>query len=183
MNGRLIIISAPSGTGKTSVIRRFLETHPNMIHSVSCATRSIRGGEIDGIDYHFISEEKFKKMIEEEAFAEWAKVHDHFYGTPKAPLAAALKEGLDILLDLDVQGGMNLKRLYGSQAVSIFLMPPSEEELQRRLSNRGTDPTEVQKIRLRNAKEEITYQDRYDIVVINEDLEKTCREIEKVLGN
>lgn len=181
MKGRLIIISAPSGTGKTSVIRRFLKTHPRMIHSVSCTTRPIRAGEKDGEDYHFISAETFRKMAQEKAFAEWAEVHKHSYGTPREPLDRWMEEGIDVLLDLDVQGGMNLKKMYGKRAISIFLMPPSEEELKRRLASRGTDSPEVQALRLQNARREMTFRDRYDVCVLNDNLDQACRAIEKVL--
>lgn len=179
--GRLIIISAPSGTGKTSVIQHFLATHPNMIHSVSCTTRPIRRGEKEGADYHFISPEKFQRMIDDQEFAEWAEVHDHRYGTPKAPLEKALKEGLEILLDLDVQGGTALKKMFGSRALSIFLLPPSLEELEKRLSRRGTDSKEQLAIRMRNARWEMAAKDSYDVQIINENLSQACMEIEKVL--
>lgn len=179
--GRLIIISAPSGTGKTSVIQHFLAAHPNMIHSVSCTTRPIRKGEKEGVDYHFITREKFQGMIEKNEFAEWAEVHDHRYGTPKAPLERALKEEREILLDLDVQGGMALKKMFELKALSIFLLPPSLEELERRLSQRGTDSSKQLAIRMRNARQEMAVKDSYDIQIINENLSQACLEIEKVL--
>ena len=178
MSGRLIVISAPSGTGKTSVIAHFLSTHPEMIHSVSCTTRKIRGGETDGVDYHFISEKKFRRWVDEGAFVEWAEVHTHLYGTLKKDLDLFLKEGKEVLLDLDVQGGMNLKRLYGERALSIFLMPPSMEELKRRLALRGTDSQEQLEVRLKNAEYEMRQKDRYDVTVVNTDLNKACLEIE-----
>lgn len=181
MSGRLIIISAPSGTGKTSVIERFLKTHPNMIHSVSCTTRSMRKGETGGVEYHFITEERFREQVSRGEFVEWAEVHGHLYGTLKKYLDKILKEGKEILLDLDVQGGMNLKRLYGERALSIFLMPPSMEELKRRLSLRGTDSAEQLGIRLKNAEYEMRQKEHYDTVIVNADLERTCREMEKVL--
>lgn len=180
-SGRLIIISAPSGTGKTSVIQHFLATHPHMIHSVSCTTRPIRRGEKEGVDYHFISPEKFQQMIGNDEFAEWAEVHDHRYGTPKAPLEKALQDGLEILLDLDVQGGQALKKMFGAQALSIFLLPPSLEELERRLSQRGTDSREQLAIRMRNARQEMKAKEAYDVQIINENLRQACLEIEKVL--
>lgn len=181
MSGRLIIISAPSGTGKTSVIERFLKTHPNRIHSISCTTRPMRKGETDGVEYHFIAEERFRERVAKGGFVEWAEVHGHLYGTLKKDLDEILKKGKEILLDLDVQGGMNLKRLYGERALSIFLMPPSMEELKRRLSLRGTDSAEQLEIRLKNAEHEMRQKDHYDTVIVNADLEETCREIEKVL--
>jgi len=180
--GRLIIISAPSGTGKTSVIHRFLKKHPNMMHSISCTTRSTRVGEKEAQDYHFVTEEKFQEMIDHQEFAEWAEVHGHHYGTLRAPIDKALEEGKDVLLDLDVQGGMNLKKMYGDKAISIFLLPPSPEELEKRLSRRGTDSPESRKIRLENAKKEIRFRDHYDFQVINDELESACGEIETILN-
>lgn len=179
--GRLIIISAPSGTGKTSVIRRLLVRHPNMIHSVSWTTRPKRSDEIDGKDYHFVSAQKFAGGVQAGNLAEWAEVHNARYGTPKEPLEQWLAEGKDVLLDLDVQGGLNLKKLYADRAVSIFLLPPSEAELERRLLGRRTDSAADQRVRLANAKKEITFKDRYDHQVINDELEKACASIEKIL--
>ena len=181
MHGRLLIISAPSGTGKTSVIQKLLARQKALIHSVSWTTRSKRAQEIDGKDYHFKDEAFFKKGVEEGIFAEWAHVHDCYYGTPKAVLDNWLKEGKNVLLDLDVQGAMNLKRLYGAKAVTVFLLPPSEGELERRLSERKTDSLEQRKIRLENAKKEMTFKEKYDYQVVNENLDQACLEIEKIL--
>lgn len=181
MQGRLLIISAPSGTGKTSVIQKLLVRHPAMIHSISWTTRSMRAQEKDGKDYHFKDEALFKKGVEDGIFAEWAHVHDCYYGTPKAVLDGWLKEKKNVLLDLDVQGAMNLKRLYGARAVTVFLLPPSEEELERRLSERKTDSLEQRKIRLDNAKKEMTFKKKYDYQVVNANLDQACLEIEKIL--
>ncbi len=152
-----------------------------MIHSVSWTTRSRRPQEIDAKDYHFVSPAAFKKGIQENGFAEWAQVHDAHYGTPKAPLEKWLKEGREVLLDLDVQGAMNLKKIFAKQAVTIFLLPPSEEELERRLHERKTDSLEERRIRLRNAKKEMEQRGRYDYQVVNSDLEQACQEIEKIM--
>lgn len=181
-DGRLIVIAAPSGTGKTTVIERFLSTHPNMIHSISCTTRKQRPGEIDGKDYFFIDDLIFQKGIGEEIFVEWAEVHGNFYGTPREPLDFALRIGKNVLLDLDIVGSLNLKRLYGDRAVSIFLEPPTMDELKRRLSNRGTDSLEVQALRLRNAIEEMNHREEFDFRVVNDVLERACKEIEKIIG-
>ncbi|OGQ48655.1 MAG: guanylate kinase [Deltaproteobacteria bacterium RIFCSPLOWO2_02_FULL_46_8] len=178
---RLIIISAPSGTGKTSVIQRLLVTHPNMIHSVSCTTRPKRGAEVDGKDYHFIPQEIFQQWIKEGKFVEWAKVHHRYYGTLKAPLDQALQEGKDVVLDLDVEGGMALKKIYGERALTLFLLPPSVEELERRLSERGTDSPEERQIRLDNAHHELAHKDRYDHQIMNDNLKHACEAIEKLL--
>jgi len=181
--GHLIVLSAPSGTGKTSVIRRLLKTHPNMIHSVSCTTRPKRTGEVEGGDYHFIDRDTFIKKIDKGEFAEWAEVHNRFYGTPRAPLEKALEEGKDVILDLDVQGGMKVKGLFGDKAITIFLLPPSVEELERRLSTRGTDSAEERQIRLENARHELAMKDAYDYQILNKDLEQACLEIEKILAS
>ena len=179
---RLIIIAAPSGTGKTTVIRRFLETHPDMVHSVSCTTRPMRPGDVEGRDYYFIDQKEFEDGIKKNKFAEWAEVHSHLYGTPKEPLDRWLKQNKDILLDVDVIGSLNLKKIYGKQAISIFLVPPSMEELKRRLSQRKTDSPEAQALRLKNAMTEMTYKDKFDHQVVNDVLERACGEIEKIIS-
>jgi len=181
-NARPIIISAPSGTGKTTVIRRFLSSHPGLTFSVSCTTRPIRPGDVDGRDYHFIDEKVFRAGIKEGMFAEWSDYCGNLYGTPKGPLDDWLAEGKDVLLDLEVIGGTKLKALYGDRAISIFLVPPSEEELKRRLFGRGTDSPEAQKKRLETAHMEMTYKEKYDYQVINDDLDKACEEIEKIIS-
>lgn len=180
--GRLIIITAPSGTGKTSVIRKLLSIHLQMVHSVSWTTRPIRPGEVKGRDYCFIDEEAFRKGIANDRFAEWAEVHGHFYGTPRGPLNEWLKEGRDVLLDVDVVGCLNLKREYGDVAISIFLAPPNMEELKRRLSSRGTDTPDVQALRLKNALLEMKAKDRFDYSVVNDDLDRACEDIERIVN-
>jgi len=179
--GRLIIIAAPSGAGKTSVIKRFLSTHPNTVHSISCTTRPIRPGKVDEGYYQFLDHKTFKEWMDRGEFAEWAEVHGHLYGTPKEPLEKSLDEGGDVLLDLDVVGSLKLKELYGERAVSIFILPPSVEELTKRLSARGTDSLEVRRIRLRNAIEEMKFKDNFDYQVINDNLEHACLEIERII--
>ncbi|MBT3182019.1 MAG: guanylate kinase [Deltaproteobacteria bacterium] len=179
--GRLIIITAPSGTGKSTVIRRFMETHPDMIHSISCTTRKTRPDKRDAGDYTFIDKETFQSWIDQGKFAEWAEYVGNFYGTPREPLDKWLEEGTFVLLDLEVVGGTELKDLYKEDAISIFLLPPNEEELKRRLSSRGTDSEEVQQERLRTALVEMTYKDKYDHRVVNDDLDRACKEIEKII--
>lgn len=180
--GLLVIISAPSGTGKTSVIRRFMSTHPDMIHSISCTTRSVRPDRKDAHDYHFMDEGTFQKWIDDGKLAEWAPYCGNLYGTPKEPLDRWLAEGKFVLLDLEVVGGTKLKDLYKDDAVSIFLLPPSEEELKRRLFGRGTDSDEARALRLKTALFEMTYKDKYDHQVINDDLERACNEIETIMN-
>lgn len=180
--GRLIVFVAPSGAGKTSLIHRFLERHPGMAYSVSATTRPVRVGEIDGRDYTFLTEAAFRDGIAGGRFIEWAEVHGHLYGTPREPLDRALGEGRDVMLDLDVVGSLALKEGYGDRAVTLFILPPSVEELTRRLQGRGTDSPEVQAVRLRNALTEVTFADRFDHRVVNDDLDRACREIESILG-
>ena len=180
-SGRIIVISAPSGAGKTSVIHRLRARNDNMIHSVSATTRPMRKGEIDGRDYHFIDETTFKDWIGNGKLAEWNRVHNHGYGTPKEPLDKWLADGKDILLDLDVVGGLRLTEMYRDRAISIFLLPPSQEELVKRLNSRGTDSKEVRELRLKNAMKEMTYKDKFDHQVVNDALDKACFDIEGIL--
>jgi len=180
-SGKLIIIAAPSGAGKTSIIKRFLETHPNMVHSISWTTRPARPGGVDEGYYKIVDKKVFEDGISKGFFAEWAEVHGHLYGTPLAPLEEALRDGKDILLDLDVKGSLRLKDIYKDQAVTIFVMPPSIDELKRRLSARATDSLAAQALRIRNALAEIEERDKFDYCVINDELEKVCFDIEKIV--
>lgn len=180
-SGRLIVFVAPSGAGKTSVIRRILAAHPEMDYSISCTTRPMRPGESNGRDYHFLDEKSFREGIAQGKFVEWAEVHKHLYGTPRDYLDRALAEGRDVLLDLDVVGTLRTKELYDDRAVTIFLLPPSIEELRRRLTTRNTDAPAVRQLRLANAIEEMAFQDRFDYRVVNDDLQRACDEIEDIL--
>lgn len=152
-----------------------------MVHSVSCTTRPMRKGDVDGRDYHFVDRAKFEGWIKNGDLAEWADVHDHLYGTPKKPLDNWLSEGRDVLLDVDVVGSMNLKKKYGDRAVAIFLLPPSMDELKRRLFDRGSDSQEQQKLRLENALTELAAKDKFDYQVVNDDLDRACSEVEKII--
>ncbi|PIR16879.1 MAG: guanylate kinase [Deltaproteobacteria bacterium CG11_big_fil_rev_8_21_14_0_20_49_13] len=181
MNGRLIIIASPSGGGKTSVIKRFLGSHPNIVHSISCTTRPARRGETNGKYYQYLDRLTFEAGIKAGQFAEWAEVHNNLYGTPKEPLDIWLSEGKDVVLDLDVVGSLNLKKLYGNRAVTIFILPPSIEELQKRLVGRGTDSKKVRELRLENAIEEMRHKDKFDHRVVNDVLDKACEEIESIV--
>jgi guanylate kinase len=152
--GIIFILSAPSGAGKTTLYNELKRIHPEIRLSVSCTTRARRPGELNGRDYRFLSEPAFRALQERGEFAEWAKVHDYYYGTPKEPLDQSIRAGRDILLDIDVQGAHQIKQAY-PQAVSIFLLPPSLMELKRRLAARGTDGKEIIRRRLANARGEI----------------------------
>ncbi|HSE87952.1 MAG TPA: guanylate kinase [Candidatus Binatia bacterium] len=173
--GIIFILSAPSGTGKTTLIKGLRAVYPEIRLSVSFTTRARREGEIHGRDYYFVKPAKFAAMNVQGDFAEWAQVHDFFYATPRRPLDQCVREGQDILLDIDVQGARKIKRKY-PQAVSIFLLPPSWRELQRRLARRGTDGDETIRRRLVNARGEIGEIIKYDYYVVNREV-KTSVEL------
>jgi guanylate kinase len=177
--GIIFILSAPSGTGKTTLIKGLRAVYPEIRLSTSFTTRDRREGEIHGRDYYFVKPVKFAAMRAQGDFAEWAQVHDFFYATPRRPLDQCVRKGQDILLDIDVQGARKIKRKY-PQAVSIFLLPPSWRELQRRLARRGTDGKETIRRRLVNARGEIREIIKYDYYVVNREV-KTSVELLKAI--
>jgi guanylate kinase len=179
-NGIIFILSAPSGAGKTTLTKGLREHYPEIKLSVSCTTRARRNGELDRREYHFISEERFAAMRVKGEFAEWAKVHDYFYGTPRGPLERCLKAGQDILLDIDVQGAQKIKNIY-SDAVLVFLLPPSKGELERRLRLRGTEDTAVIRRRLANAQDEIRSVIQYDYYIINRTVEEAVATLRSII--
>jgi guanylate kinase len=180
--GRLFIISAPSGTGKTTLCSAVLNRFPDMLYSVSYTTRKPRNGEQNGIEYHFIKKGDFKDKIEDGQWAEWAEVHGNYYGTSAEFLDKGLDSGRDIILDIDVQGTIRLLEQY-PEAVTIFVMPPSIEELKRRLELRNTDSSEVIARRLENAILEMAKKDLYLHVIINDQLHKAIEQLIAVLEN
>jgi guanylate kinase len=169
--GVIFILSAPSGAGKTTLVKKLLKLFPDIALSVSCTTRARRPGETDGRDYRFVTEKKFAALRSRAGFAEWARVHGYSYGTPRAPLERTIARGRDVLLDIDVQGARMIKRQYPN-AVSIFVLPPSRRELEQRLARRGTDRKETIRKRLENARREIREIMRYDYVVENRELRR-----------
>ena len=179
--GRLIVISAPSGAGKTTITRQLREHHPDWGFSVSSTTRPRRAGEVDDRDYTFISEEAFDRLVAEDKFAEWEWVHDHRYGTPVAALEATLKEGATMILDVDVKGGLRIKGRYADDTVAIFIEPPDEAALVERLKGRGSEDSAIIQRRLERFPEEMAYRDKYDHVVVNDQLEVAVATIEKIL--
>jgi len=179
--GLLIVISAPSGTGKTTLTRMLLKEFPNIEFSISFTTRKPRPGEVNGKDYWFISREEFLKRIEEGDFLEWAEVYGNLYGTSKSQVLKALNEGKDVLLDIDTQGALQVKENF-PEAVLIFILPPSLEELERRLRNRGTDPEEVIEKRLKIAREEIKRAKFYDYIVVNDVLEVAYNKLKSIIS-
>jgi len=167
--GKIIIISSPSGGGKTTICNELRERNPSWKFSISCTTRPKREGEADGREYYFITHDEFEKRLQAGYFAESAHVHLHYYGTPKEPLEQAFVGGDVILLDVDVQGAASIKEKY-PESLSIFIRPPSREELQRRLKRRGTETEEQLRIRLENAIAEMEKDDQFDYVIINKDI-------------
>ena len=179
---KLIIFSAPSGSGKTTIVRRIMQTIPGLEFSISATSRAPRGTEQHGHDYYFLSAEEFDKAISEEQFVEWEEVYAGTkYGTLKSEMERIWAEGHTILFDVDVKGGVRLKKIFGEQAMSVFVMPPSIEELRNRLVGRATDSPEKIEQRVGKAAEEIGYAPQFDKTVVNDDLEKAVAEVEKIV--
>ncbi len=176
--GKLIICSAPSGSGKTTLVRYLLEQNLNLHFSISATSRKPRGEEQNGREYYFLTEEDFKKKIEKEAFVEWEEVYEGvFYGTLKSEVEKLLQEGRNVIFDVDVIGGLNLKSFYKENALALFIAPPSVEELERRLCCRATDAKEVIAERVAKAACELSFRDKFDVVIVNEDLQEAKKEI------
>lgn len=180
--GLLIVLSSPSGAGKSTISRMLLETDPEISMSISATTRPPRPGEKDHIDYHFVSDGEFDTMIAEGEFVEWAHVFGHRYGTPKAPVKAALREGRDILFDIDWQGSRQLEPDFKEHLVTIFLLPPSMDELERRLRARGTDSGEVIVDRMKRAASEISHWAEYEYVLVNDDAGRCLSQVRSIVA-
>lgn len=178
--GMLIVVSSPSGGGKGTLIRRLLATVPNLRYSISYSTREPREGEQDGRDYHFISTAEFKAMAAAGEFLEFARVHGHFYGTGRAQVARELAEGMDILLELDVQGAASVREMV-PDAVTIFILPPSFEVLRERLVSRGSEDDAELKVRLNNAPDEVARYREFDYVIINDDADRAGAQLAAVV--
>ena len=177
MKGKLIIFSAPSGSGKSTIINYLLTQGLNLAFSISATSRAPRGTEQHGVEYYFLSPEEFKQRIANNEFLEYEEVYaDRFYGTLKAPIEKQLEEGYNVVFDVDVVGGCNIKKYYGERALSVFIQPPSVEELRKRLVGRGTDAPEVIESRIAKAEFELGFADKFDVVVVNDDLEKAKAE-------
>ncbi|MFI3271513.1 MAG: guanylate kinase [Pseudomonadota bacterium] len=169
-SGVVLVLCAPSGTGKTTLTKRLLEEFPDFAFSISCTTRGPRTGEVDGRDYHFISVEEFLRRRDAGFFAEWAEVHGNYYGTPLEATRAMLAAGKDVLFDIDVQGARQVRETM-PQATFVFILPPSMEELERRLRSRGTDDDATIMKRLRNAGKELRNADFFDAFIMNDDID------------
>jgi len=176
----MVLVSGPSGCGKSTIIQRLLAS-PLVEFSVSATTRPRREGEVDGEDYHFLSAEEFRVKVEAGAFVEWAEVYGNLYGTLREPMEAAINAGRVFLVEIDVQGALQLRAL-GEEGVYVFIAPPSFEELHRRLVGRGTEPSEVVERRLKKAEDEYRERVKYDHVVINDDLDRAVAEVRDLAG-
>ncbi len=180
--GLMFILSSPSGAGKTTIARRLLAAEPELGLSVSATTRPIRPGEMDGRDYHFVSQDTFDAMVAAGEFYEWARVFGNSYGTPKGQIRAGLKEGRDFLFDIDWQGTQQLHQKAATDVVRVFILPPSLDELRRRLEGRGTDSPDVIAARMARAQAEISHWDGYDYVVINDEVDNCFNQVRQILG-
>jgi guanylate kinase len=180
--GLLIVLSSPSGAGKTTISRMLLEADRDITMSISATTRPRRPGEVDDVDYHFVDDAEFDRMIEAGEFVEWAHVFGFRYGTPKAPVKQALRDGRDILFDIDWQGARQLEPDFGEHLVTIFLLPPSMDELERRLRARGTDSEEIIANRMRRAADEIGHWAEYEYVLVNTDTDQCIAQVEAIVS-
>jgi len=178
---RLFVVSGPAGVGKGTLVTRVRERRPLLGLPVSATTRSPRPGEVDGVAYHFLSDEEFTRRVEAGEFLEWAQVHDHRYGTLKSEVDACIARGESVILEIDVQGGENVARVY-PDVVRIFILPPSWETLVERLRNRGTETEESFALRLKTARRELEKADTYDVRIVNDDLDEAVAELDKTLG-
>ena len=179
--GFLLVISGPSGVGKGTVLHDLMNTQKNLVYSVSVTTRKNRPGEIEGVSYFFKSHEEFEKMIEEDKFLEYAKVHDNYYGTPKDFVEEKINEGKIVILEIDVQGALNVKKNIDN-GVYIFLAPPSLSELKNRIVNRGTETESDINLRMSNAKKELSYIKNYDYLVVNDHLNSAITSVNEIIN-
>jgi guanylate kinase len=180
--GLMLVLSSPSGAGKSSISRQLLEADDNLHLSVSATSRKRRPGEVEGVDYSFVSNEDFQLMINRDDFFEYAKVFDHYYGTPKAPVDAQLSRGRDVLFDIDWQGTQQLKAKARDDLVSVFILPPSIAELERRLNKRGQDSSETVARRMSEAASEMSHYPEYDYIIVNYDLGESVKMVQSILA-
>ena len=178
----MLVLSSPSGAGKSSISRHLLEQDNNLYLSVSATSRKRRPGEVEGRDYSFVSTEEFQLMINRGDFYEYAKVFDNYYGTPKAPVEAKMQEGKDVLFDIDWQGTQQMKAQARDDLVSVFILPPSIAELEKRLNKRGQDTAEVVAKRMSKAADEMSHYPEYDYIIVNENLEASVGQVQAILA-
>jgi guanylate kinase len=181
--GKCVILSAPSGAGKTTIVRYLLEQNIGLSFSVSACSRAIRGSEIDGQDYYFLSLSEFKKRIEQNDFVEWEEVYaDHFYGTLKSQVQRIWNEDRAVVFDVDVVGGLNLKHIFGNDALALFVQPPTIEILEERLRGRSTETEEKILQRMQKARKELTFAAEFDTILINDNLHETCQKAKQLVS-
>jgi guanylate kinase len=186
MKGKMLIVSAPSGSGKSTIVNWLMKEHPELrlYFSISCTSRAPRGEEKDGVEYFFLTPDAFKEKIANEEFLEYEEVYENrFYGTLKAQVERQREAGQNVVFDVDVKGGINIKKHYGDEALSLFIQPPSVEELRHRLEHRGTDTPEAIEQRLAKAEYELTFAPQFDHVIVNDDLEKAKQETLRVVSD
>lgn len=180
--GLLIVLSSPSGAGKSTISRKLMAEDPTITMSISATTRPMRPGEVADVDYHFVDDATFQQLVDADELAEWAFVFGHRYGSPKEPIKEALKNGRDTLFDIDWQGTQQLEYAFRTDLVRIFILPPSMRELEQRLIDRGTDRDEVIQFRMRRAAAEIGHWAEYDYVLINEDVERCTEKVRAIVA-
>jgi len=178
MTGKVIIVSAPSGAGKTSIVKHVLQYLPELRFSTSATTRTMREGEVNGKDYHFLSVDDFKKGIERNDFLEWEEVYrNQFYGTLKSEIQRIWDEGKTVIFDVDVKGGLNIKKYFGENALAIFVEPPTVQELENRLRKRGTETEESLRKRVEKAEYELSFAPKFDKIILNDNLDNAREEM------
>lgn len=178
--GNLFVVSGPSGAGKGSIIKQLITQRRDIWVSVSATSRSPRAGETEGISYFYKTKDEFRRLIAEQAFLEWAEVFDNYYGTLKQPVLEALERGTNVILEIDIQGALQIKPMY-QEAIFIFILPPSLEELEQRIIHRGSETEQTLRLRLRTALEEITYIEKYDYFIINDQLSEATRKLDAII--
>ena len=185
MKPKVVIFSAPSGAGKTTVVKHLLSMPEfNLSFSISACSHKKREGEVDGKDYYFLSADEFRKKIENNDFLEWEEVYaDHFYGSLKSEVDRLTAAGKNVVFDVDVKGGLNIKKYYGENALAVFVMPPSVEVLEKRLRDRSTDSEEAIRTRIDKAVYELSFSDKFDVVLVNDKLDETFAKAEKLIGD
>lgn len=178
--GRLIIVSAPSGAGKTSLVKQITQNLDHLVVSISHTTRQKRRGEVDGVDYYFVSIDEFKAMLSQQAFLEHAKVFDNYYGTAKNRVEARLNDGKDVILEIDWQGAQQIREML-PDCITVFILPPSRTILEQRLRNRGQDSEETIRRRMTDAVSEMSHYDEYDYLIVNEQLEQAAEQLKTII--
>jgi guanylate kinase len=184
LQGKLVIFSAPSGAGKTTIVQHLLKVFPDLEFSISACSRDIRRGETYGVDYYFLTVDEFKEKIANNEFAEWEEVYkDNFYGTLKSEIERIWRNEKHIIFDMDVIGGLNLKKQFGDKALAVFVMPPSIDHLEKRLRSRETETPESIARRMSKAAQELKTSDQFDVIIHNDNLEKALEEAENIVGD